>query len=50
MRNGKVGNFFMFMLMLFAETINYLTLHNSCLYNYADIVCTFCIFFSLRIA
>jgi len=31
--------------MLFVRTVNYLTLYNSFLYNYADIVCTFCTYF-----
>lgn len=43
--SDEVDNFFMFMFMLFVETVNYLTLYNSFLYNYVDTVCTFCTFF-----
>lgn len=44
----KLSLFFIFMFMLFVETVNYLTLYNSFLYNYADKVRTFCTFFQFE--
>lgn len=45
MCSGEVVWFFLiFMFVFFVETLNYLTLYNSFLYSYADIVCTFCTF------